>query len=418
MANVKPFKGLRANPDLVGKIAAPPYDVLDSDEARDVVHGNEYSFLHIGKPEVDLPKDVDLYDERVYQKARENFQSFIKKGWLVQDTKDCYYIYRQQMGEHVQIGIVAGASVDDYENDIIKKHELTRKDKEDDRTKHVYTTKSQSGPVFLTYRADAKIDTLVADYMHSHQPVYSFQTTDRIIVDHTFWVVDETEKIEALRSYFAVIPVLYVADGHHRSAAAMRTRALMKAENKNHTGNEEYNYFLSVIFPHNQMFIMDYNRIVKDLNGLSKDAFLKTIGEKYDIHEIGSTGKPYHPENVHDFGMYLDRKWYKISAKKGSFDEKDPIKSLDVSILQENLLSPVLGIGDPRTDKRINFVGGIRGLNELEKNVDSGKYAVAFAMHATTIEQLMAVADAGKIMPPKSTWFEPKLRDGLCTHMI
>ncbi len=418
MAKVKPFRGLRANPDLVAKIAAPPYDVLDSDEAREMANGNEFTFLHIGKPEIDLPPELDVHDEKVYQKALENFQTFIKKGWLKQDEKDCYYIYRQQMGDHVQIGIVAASSVDDYENNIIKKHELTRKDKEDDRTLHVYTTKSQSGPVFLTYKAEPKIDALVTDHMNNNKPVYDFKTTDRIEVKHTFWIIDEPGTIEKLRSYFSVIPVLYVADGHHRSAAAMRTRALMKAENKAHTGNEEYNFFLSVIFPHNQMFIMDYNRIVKDLNGLSIESFMKTIGEKFDLKEISESGKPYHPENVHDFGLYINKKWFKITAKKGSFDEKDPIKSLDVSILQENLLAPVLGIGDPRTDKRINFVGGIRGLGELEKNVDSGNYAVAFAMHATTIEQLMAVADAGQIMPPKSTWFEPKLRDGLCTHLL
>ncbi len=413
MAVIKPFKGLRPKPDLAEKVAAPPYDVLSSDEARELAKDNPISFLHINKPEIDLPPETDLYDDAVYAKGRENLERFINEGVFIQDEKPCFYVYRQIMGSHSQIGLVAGASVEEYEKGLIKKHELTRAEKEEDRVKHVNTLNAQTGPVFLTYKARPEIDALI-EKITQRTPVYDFTAEDGI--RHTFWVVDDEKEIAQLQDQFAQLEALYVADGHHRSAAATRVKQMRQKQNPNHTGDEEYNYFLTVIFPHNQMYIMDYNRVVKDLNGLSKEQFLEKVKEKFEVEKIGSEAEK--PKEKHTFVMYLDGTWYQLKAKPGTFDENDPVEQLDVSILMNNLLVPILGIGDPRKDKRIDFVGGIRGLKELKRRVDSGEMAVAFALYPTSIEDLMSIADAGKIMPPKSTWFEPKLRSGLIIHLL
>jgi uncharacterized protein (DUF1015 family) len=413
MADVRPFRGVRPLPNLAEKVAAPPYDVLDSDEARILAKNNPYTFLHINKPEIDLPPDVDLYDPRVYQKGAENLRRFLKEGIIVQDPAPYYYVYQQIMGDHKQVGVVACASVEEYEKDLIKKHEFTRPDKEDDRVRHIDAQNAQVGPVFLTYPAQEEIDAIVASVI-KQKPVYDFTADDG--VQHTLWVVDNPETITRLRNAFAKLPALYVADGHHRSAAAMRVKQMRQKANPNHTGEEEYNFFLSVIFPHNQMQILDYNRVVKDLNGMSASEFLEKVARKFEITPMGENQR-YKPERAHTFGMYFGGKWYKLEALPGTFDENDPVKRLDVSILQENLLGPILGIADPRKDKRIDFIGGIRGLAALEKRVKDG-WAVAFAMYPTSIEDLMAIADAGKVMPPKSTWFEPKLRTGLVIHLL
>jgi len=413
MAIVKPFRALRPKKEFAEKVAAPPYDVLDSNEAREMAKDNPYSFLHVNKPEIDLDPSINLYDERVYQKGAENLKRLQNEGILFQDEKPQFYVYRQIMGGHQQIGLVACASVDEYEKNLIKKHELTRQEKEDDRVKHILYLNAQVGPVFLTYRAQKEIDKLIASIIEQ-EPEYNF-TSDGI--QHTLWVVDDDKTINEIVELFLQVPVLYVADGHHRSAAAHRVREIKRKENKNHTGQEEYNFFLSVIFPHDQMQILDYNRVIKDLNGLSKEDFLKKVEEKFTIYYPGEDNS-IKPSRTHEFSMYLDGKWYKFTAKPGTFDETNPVKRLDVSILQENLLQPILDIGDPRKDKRIDFVGGIRGLKELEKRIKSGNWKVAFALYPTSIEELMAIADAGKIMPPKSTWFEPKLKSGLFVHLL
>ncbi|RMI19429.1 MAG: DUF1015 domain-containing protein, partial [Calditrichaeota bacterium] len=409
MATVRPFRGLRPKKEIAARMAAPPYDVLSTEEAREMAQDNPYSFLHVNKPEIDLPEGTDPYDERVYEKGAENLRRFISQGLLIQDDRPCFYVYKQVMGDHEQIGLVACASVEEYEKDIIKKHELTRPDKEDDRVKHIWHQKAQVGPVFLTYRAEATIDQLIQQVIAA-PPEYDF--TDEKDVRHTLWVADDPDWIARVQAAFHKIPCLYVADGHHRSAAAMRVKQRRQAENPHHTGEEEYNFFLTVIFPHNQMQILDYNRVVRDLNGLDEAAFVEKVREKFSLAEMPS-GERYKPEKPHTFGMYLSGRWYRLETLPGVFDEADPVQRLDVSILQENLLAPILGITDPRKDKRIDFVGGIRGLEELERRVNSGEWAVAFALYPTSIEDLMAIADAGKIMPPKSTWFEPKLRSGL-----
>ncbi|MCU0276984.1 MAG: DUF1015 family protein [Acidobacteria bacterium] len=411
MARIEPFQGLRPRKDLAEKIAAPPYDVLSSEEARELAKGNPFSFLHVGKPEIDLPAGTDLYADEVYAKGRENFSRFISEGILVQDKKKCFYVYKQIWGEHVQVGLVAGASCQDYQDDVIKKHELTREDKEHDRQRHIDTLNAQTGPVFLTYQCNRAIDKLIARAM-AGEPENDISTYDG--VRHIFYVVDDDKLISGLQKEFRKLGVLYVADGHHRSAAATKIKAQRQAANPGHTGDEEYNFFLAVIFPHNQMKILPYNRLVKDLNGLDRDAFLARVSE----HFICETSTEKVPSRTQEFAMYLDGAWYRLAAKPGTFDAADAIASLDVSILQNNLLAPVLGIRNPRTDKRIDFVGGIRGTAELERKVDGGKFAAAFSLRPTTIEQLFAVADAGKIMPPKSTWFEPKLKDGLVSHLL
>jgi uncharacterized protein (DUF1015 family) len=411
MAKIKAFKGVRPVPEMFGKVVSPPYDVLNSQEAREYVKGKPYSFLHVVKPEIDLPADTHIYDERVYQKGRENLYKMIKDQVLLQDDSDCYYLYRLIMGKVDQIGLVACTSIEDYENDIIKKHEHTRADKEADRIKHVDTLNANTGPVFLTYPPQQEMNKLV-EHKIKDTPLYEYETEDGI--KHIIWKITEPDIVSRITEIFADIKYLYVADGHHRSASGTKVGQIRREQNPNHTGEEEYNYFLSVIFPSNQLYIMDYNRIVKDLNGLSIDEFLKKVGEKFHLEK---QAYEYHPEGTHHYGMYLDGNWYKLTARHGSFPEADPVLSLDVSILQNNLLHPILGIGDPRKDERIDFVGGIRGIKELSRRVDDGE-AVAFSMFPTSIEQLMAIADAGKVMPPKSTWFEPKLRSGVIIHLL
>ena len=413
MAKIKPFRGVRPAKNKIKDVASPPYDVVNSAEAREQVKDKPYSFLHVVKPEIDLPENIDLYDESVYLKGRENLYKMIADGILIQDEKPCFYLYRLIMGNVDETGLVACASIEDYENDIIKKHEHTRADKEADRIKHVDTLNANTGQVFLTYKARQEMNELV-DELTKEKPLYDFETEDGI--KHIFWKVDQEDDIQKIMDIFAEIDFLYVADGHHRSASGTIVGQRRREANPNHTGEEEYNYFLSTIFPHDQLYIMDYNRVVKDLNGLSTEDFLKKVEEKFII-DIYSKDKSYHPEGMHKFGMYLDGSWYKLIAREGTFPDNDPVRSLDVSILQENLLSPILRISDPRKDKRIDFVGGIRGLEELSRRVDAGE-AVAFSLYPTSIEQLMAIADAGKVMPPKSTWFEPKLRSGVIVHLL
>jgi len=411
MARVEPFRAWRPRPDLCADVASPPYDVLSSAEAREMAAGRPLSFLHVVKPEIDLEPGVDLYSDEVYAKGAENLRRLIDDGVLIREEVPALYLYRQRMGDHVQTGLVAGASVDEYEADLIKKHEHTRRIKEDDRTRHVDALDANTGPVFLTYRARPEIDALV-DRLTTLEPVYDFTAPDGI--QHVVWVVAEPTDRAALVAAFRNVPELYVADGHHRSAAAVRIRALRREANPNHTGEEPYNFFLSVIFPDNQMKILDYNRVIRDLGGLDRETFLAKVGEAFDVAEA-EDGRPDGPRS---FGMYLDGRWYRLRAQDDSVPADDPVKGLDVAILQDNLLAPVLGIGDPRSDERIDFVGGIRGLGELERKVDSGEWAVAFALHPTSIDQLFAVADAGLVMPPKSTWFEPKLRSGLIVRPL
>jgi uncharacterized protein (DUF1015 family) len=406
MARVEPFRAWRPKAELAEKVASPPYDVLNTEEAREMAAGNPLSFLHVNKPEIDLPEGTDPYDDAVYGTGGTNLRKLIDDGVLLRDSSECYYLYQQQMGDHVQIGVVAGASVDEYEADIIKKHEHTRRKKEDDRTRHVDALNANTGPVFLTYKADSMIDTLVGEMVQG-DPEYDFTAPDG--VRHTLWVVSNRVEVATLQEAFANIPVLYVADGHHRSAAAVRVREARRAANPNHTGEEPYNFFLSVIFPDNQMMIMDYNRVVRDLNGMSPEAFLDAIRERFDVEPCEEP----RPAERTTFGLYLGGSWYRLTAHPEIIPEDDPVGSLDVAILQEQLLAPVLGIGDPRADERVDFVGGIRGPEELVRLVDSGDWAVAFTVYPTSISQLFAVADAGEVMPPKSTWFEPKLRSGL-----
>lgn len=412
MSVVKPFRGLRPAPALAEKVASLPYDVMDSEEARQITKENPLSFLRVTKSEVDLDPGIDVHAPAVYAKARENLANFMKNKTLIQDEQPCFYIYKQKMGEHVQVGLVAAASVEEYQQNLIKKHELTRPDKEQDRINHIVATEAQTGTVFLTYRADEAINALFNECMQQ-PPAYDFTSPDGI--SHTLYVVDAPANIAAIEQAFGKIPYLYIADGHHRSAAAARVCDMCKQNNKAHTGQEEYNTFQAVIFPHDMMYIMDYNRVVQDLNGLTPAQFLAAVGEKFAVREQQAA---YKPAQLHTFGMYLAGKWYELTAKPGSFPTDNPTDVLDVSILQNNLLNPVLGIENPRTDKRINFVGGIRGMQELARLVDSGKYAVAFSLFATSIEQLMDIADAGEIMPPKSTWFEPKLRDAMVVHLV
>ncbi|HEY3446770.1 MAG TPA: DUF1015 family protein [Myxococcales bacterium] len=409
MSVVRPFAGLRPPADKVLKVACPPYDVVNSKEAKAYAEGNPLSFFHVSRPEIDLP-GIDEHADAVYEKGVANLKKFKSDRVLVADAKPCFYLYRQKMGDHSQVGLVAGASVDEYQSGLIKKHELTRADKEDDRTKHIDLLHANDEPVFLTYPAKKSIDALVAKHT-AQKPTYDFTTEDKI--SHTFWVVEAAADVAELEKEFKAIPALYVADGHHRSAAASRVRELNKQRRGGkHTGNEEYNFFLAVIFPSDQMYIMDYNRLVKDLNGLTPDEFKKKVEAKFSWEHSDQKK----PTKLHQFGMYLDGHWHQLTAKPGTFDEKDPVASLDVAILQTNLLDPILGIKDPRKDKRIDFVGGMRGMGELEKRAGSGEMKVAFSMYATGIEQLIAIADAGQIMPPKSTWFEPKLRSGLVVH--
>jgi uncharacterized protein (DUF1015 family) len=412
MAFIKPFKGVRPKKELAEKVAALPYDVMNTEEAMQMAAGNDVSFLHISRPEIDLQPGTDEHCDEVYAKGRENLQSFMTKGVLVQDQGDCYYVYRQKMEGLTQTGLVVCAGVDDYQSGAIKKHELTRADKEEDRVRHIDTLNANDEPVFYTYRNDAAI-TAAIEAVTAAAPLYDFTTSDG--VSHTLWSITDGALIGTLTKRFAEIPTLYVADGHHRSAAASRVRDLRKKGNPDHDGSEEYNFFLTVIFPDNEMTIMPYNRVVKDLNGRSIAEFVARVAEKFDVTPIQGALKP---DQRHQFGMYLAGKWYQLVAKEETFEEADAVASMDVSILQDNLLSPVLGIRNPRTDKRIHFVGGIRGVQELERVVNSGEYQVAFSLFPTSIGELMSLADQDKIMPPKSTWFEPKLRSGLFVHLL
>ena len=410
MPLIKPFTGLRPADGRADDVVAPPYDVMNADEAREMVKGRPWSFLHISRPEVDLPAGTDPYSEAVYAKAAENLQHMIDEGVLVRDPVDSYYVYRLTMGEHVQTGLVAAASVEAYDADRIKKHEFTRPVKEDDRVRQIEALNAQTGPVFLVYKADKTVDEILAAVCMVPADV---DVTAKDGVRHEIWVMSDKEMVAAVTDAFDHMDALYVADGHHRSAAGSRVGASHQSANPEHTGNESYNYFLSVVFPHDQMQILDYNRVVKDLHGLSEEDFLNKVAESFEIEPSEDAVKP---AKEAEFGMYLNKQWYRLTFKNSI--PSDPVARLDVSLLADNLIDPILGISDPRRDDRIDFVGGIRGLAELEKRVDSGDWAVAFSFYPTTMEALMAVADAGEVMPPKSTWFEPKLADGLVSHVL
>jgi len=414
MPVIKPFKAFRPQPDLVTKVASPPYDVLNSEEARQLVKDNPDSFLHVNKAEIDLDSSIDHYDQKVYEKARENLGRLIEKKKYLQDEQEKIYIYRQIMKGRSQSGLVVCVSIDDYLKGKIKKHENTREDKEKDRINHIDFTDANTGPVFLTYKAKGKINQIISSWTKEKEPVYDFTSEDGIT--HTCWVIDDKSTVQQLVESFAGIDYLYIADGHHRAAAGTKVGLKRREQLKDYTGKEEFNYFLSVLFPHDELCIMDYNRVVADLAGNPEEEFIKKISEKFTIEKY-SGESVYRPEAKHTFGMYLDNCWYRLTAKPGTFDEDDVVGSLDVSILQNNLLTPVLEIEDPRTDQRIEFVGGIRGLEELEKRVKAGM-KVAFSLYPTSIEELMKVADAEKLMPPKSTWFEPKLRSGIFIHKL
>ena len=414
MPVIKPFKAFRPQPELVTKVASPPYDVLNSEEARQLVKDNPYSFLHVNKAEIDLDSSIDHYDQRVYEKARKNLDRLIEKKVCLQDEQEKIYIYRQIMKGRTQTGLVVCVSIDDYLKGKIKKHENTRADKEKDRINHIDFTDANTGPVFMTYKAKTEITEVLNKWVKEKEPVYDFTSEDEIT--HTCWIIDDAQTIQQLINTFAEIDYLYIADGHHRAAAATKVGLKRRGQFKDYTGKEEFNYFLSVLFPHDELYIMDYNRVVADLAGNSEKEFIQKISEKFTIEKYSGEG-PYRPKARHTFGMYLNDCWYKLTAKPGTFDEDDAVDSLDVSILQNNLLTPVLGIEDPRTDQRIEFVGGIRGLEELEKRVKAGM-KIAFSLYPTSIEELMKVADAEKLMPPKSTWFEPKLRSGIFIHKL
>lgn len=414
MTILKPFKGLRPPVDLAAKVASRPYDVLNSEEARVEAKGNPYTLLHIIKPEIDFPSGTDEHTEPVYQKAVENLNVWRNNGWLVKDAKESLYIYAQTMEGRTQYGIVGCASVDDYLNGVIRKHELTRSDKEEDRMKHVRITNANMEPVFFAYPAVNELDEIVANIVKTQSPVYDFVAEDGF--GHHFWLVDEAQTVAKIVNLFAAIPATYVADGHHRTAAAALVGKEKRAKNPNHTGDEEYNFFLAVHFPDNQLKIIDYNRTVKDLNGLSVAELIEKIGEDFDIQKAGA--EIYKPDQLHTFSMYLEGEWYKLVTKAGRFNDNDPIGVLDVTILSNLILDKVLGIKDLRTDKRVDFIGGIRGLGELKSRVDAGDMKVAFALYPVSMKQLIDIADSGNIMPPKTTWFEPKLRSGLVVHEL
>lgn len=412
MALIKPFRALRPLKKHVAEVAAPPYDVMDVAEARAMAEGNPFSFLHVSRPEIDLPVEIDPHDDSVYRKGRENLERFVEEKTLVSDEEDNYYIYRQKMGTIIQTGLVACASVDDYQGGLIKKHEHTRADKEEDRVRHIDFLDANDEPVFYVYRNRHSINDLIGRLTEG-EPLYDFTTDDSIT--HTVWAVTDRDIIRRLNEEFAGIETLYVADGHHRSAAASRVRELRKSANPGHTGREEYNFFLTVIFPDHEMNVMAYNRAVRDLNGYRIAEFITLVGKRFEITPLEG---PVTPSRRHDFGMYLMGKWYGLTPKPSCVDESDAVGRLDVSILQDRLLSPILGVRNPRTDQRIHFIGGSRGTDELVRLVDSGEFQVAFSLYPTSIEELMSLADAGKIMPPKSTWFEPKLRSGLFVHFL
>ncbi|MBQ9410116.1 MAG: DUF1015 domain-containing protein [Bacteroidales bacterium] len=419
MVRVKPFAAIRPPKNLVTEVAAPPYDVLNSEEA--LAMAGEKSLLHITKPEIDFKPIAGEHEQRTYDKAVENFKEWKEKGWLVREEKEKYYVYAQTMGSRTQYGLVLCAHTDDYAQGIIKKHELTRKDKEDDRMIHVRIQNANIEPVFFAYKDNAELNGIIAAAA-AGKPEYKFVDENKFT--HTFWVISDDAVIKRITEIFTTqIDAFYVADGHHRTAAAARVGAEKKAQNPHHTGNEEYNWFMAVCFPQSHLAIIDYNRVVKDLNGLSPDEFLKALEEDFDVAlatkpRCGRPAKPYSPTGLHNFSMYLGDKWYSLTAKPGRYDDSDPIGVLDVTILSNLVLDKILGIKDLRTDKRIDFVGGIRGLGELSRRVDSGEMKVAFALYPVSMDQLIRIADTGNIMPPKTTWFEPKLRSGLAIHSL
>lgn len=415
MITIKPFKGLRPRKDIVDKVAAKPYDVLNSTEAKEEVSNNSYSFLRISKPEVNFEQQIDQYSDEVYQKGNEIFVEFIKEGILVKDETPCLYIYAQTMDGRTQTGLVAGSSIDDYFNNKIKKHELTLVAKENDRIKHMKTKMAQPGMVFLTYQSVEEIDVIIEHYCENHVPENDFMDTQN--VRHQLWKIDNENIINKLVDLFHNhVEASYIADGHHRSAASAKVGKQLREENPNHQGNEAYNYFLSCLFPSNQLQIQDYNRLLKDTNGLNENEILEKIATHFYIEKSGNY--IYKPTRLHEFSMYVNGNWYKLTAHQNTYDENDPIGVLDVSILSKYILDEILGIKDQRTDKRIDFVGGIRGLGELQKRVDSGEMNIAFAFYPVSLDQLIAIADSGNIMPPKSTWFEPKLKSGLVINVL
>lgn len=412
MSLIRPFPALRPAPNRAADVIAPPYDVLSTEEARARAQGKPYSFLHISKPEIDLPEGTDPYSAEVYAKAAANLKAMREAGVLVQDPAPHYYVYRIRMGEHVQTGIVAAASVADYDTNRIRKHEFTRPDKEDDRVRQIDATNAQTGPVLLAYPDQPEVDDILA------RTAQAAPDADAVADDgvrHTLWVMQDPADMARITALFDAMPALYIADGHHRSASASRICAARKAANPRHTGEEPYNAFLAVIFPAHEMRILDYNRVIRDLNGLSVEALLESIRAAFEVAKAPAAVKPARPGQ---FGLYLGGSWYQLDIKPERVPQDDPVGRLDVSLLQDNLIAPILGIEDPRRDKRIDFVGGIRGLAELEKRVDSGEMALAFSLYPTRMQDLMAVADAGKVMPPKSTWFEPKLADGMASHLL
>ncbi len=414
MAKIKPFKGIRPPKQYVEEVESRPYDVLDSEEARKEAGDNEKSLYHIIKPEIDFAPGTSEYDPRVYEKAAENFKKFQEKGWLVQDDKEQYYIYAQTMNDKTQYGLVVCAYVDDYLNGVIKKHELTRRDKEEDRMKHVRVNNANIEPVFFAYPDNSVLDSLIMRYAQT-TPEYDFIAP----IDgfrHQFWVISNDDDIAAVTNEFAKMPSLYIADGHHRSAAAALVGAEKAKQDPNHNGTEEYNYFMAVCFQASQLTILDYNRVIKDLNGLTSEEFIDALKKNFEVEDKGTD--MYKPNHLHNFSLYLDGKWYSLTAKAGTFNDTDPIGVLDVDISSRLILDEILGIKDLRSDKRIDFVGGLRGLDELKRRVDSGEMRIALALYPVTMKQIMDIADSGKIMPPKATWFEPKLRSGLVIHKL
>ena len=414
MAAIKPFRGYRPVKELVQRIASRPYDVLSSEEARLEAEDNPHSFLHVVKPEIDLPEDTDHYADIVYETGKDNLYTLLKEGILVQDAKKVFYIYAQTMWGKTQYGLVACASVEDYLNNVIRKHELTRPDKEDDRKKHVFVTNFNAEPVFFTYRDNPIINSIVSK-VSAGEPEYDFESADG--VRHSLWIIEDDSDIQSIEETFRKdVPYTYVADGHHRTAAAARVGEELKNANPDHKGDEEYNYFLAVHFPASQLTIIDYNRVVKDLNGLTETEFLAMLKEKFQIKKTG--GQIAKPGKLHEFSMYLNGSWYLMEANEDTYDDSDPIGCLDVIVLSDTILGPLLDVRDLRKSKRIDFVGGIRGLEELQRRVDSGEMAVAFALYPVSMDQLIQIADTGNIMPPKTTWFEPKLRSGLVIHEL
>ena len=408
MITIQPFRALRPEAQHAKQVASRPYDVLNSKEAKIEAQGNPSSFLHITKSEIDLPEEVDIHSQQVYDTAKNNLDAFISRNILFRESKPCYYIYQLIMNGRSQTGLVCGSSVDDYENDLIKKHEFTRPEKEKDRINHIATTGAQTGNVFLAYRNVAEIDQVISKWQEEKNPVYDLLAEDGI--QHSIWIINDSKTIDLITELFKTkVPFTYIADGHHRAASAAKVRKALGNE-----ATEGANIFLTTLFPSNQLHIMDYNRVVKDLNGLENAAFIEKLSDQFIVEKAE---KAFSPSNLHQFGLYIGKQWYSLTAKENTYTN-DPIGILDVTILQNNLLDPILGIKDQRTDQRIDFVGGIRGLDELEKRVDSGEMAVAISLHPVSIQQLFDIADSGNVMPPKSTWFEPKLRDGLLTHLI